>query len=129
MSRAVLDASAILALLHDEPGAAVVAGAVADAVVSTVNLSEVVAHFARGGLSAPMIQAILGELPIEQIPFDEDQAWAAGLLSPQTRPAGLSLGDRACLALASRLGVRALTADRSWARIAAAAGIEIEVIR
>ncbi len=66
---------------------------------------------------------------IQVVRFDEALAFAAGSLEPATRPAGLSLGDRACLALALDLGVKALTADRAWTRIAEAVGVEVEVIR
>jgi ribonuclease VapC len=129
MIEVVLDASALLALLLDERGAGKVRNALADSAMTTVNLSEVVGHFARNGAAEKDIRPVLDPLPIELITFDEGLALSAGLLLRATRPAGLSLGDRACLALAARLGVPALTADRSWLTAAQAAGVEIDLIR
>lgn len=127
MGRVVLDASAILALLNDEPGAAAVAAALEDAVVSAVNLSEVVAKLLEVGLSREEADEALGGLGLEVQPFDEAAAWAAGTLRAATRRAGLSLGDRACLALARELGVPALTADAAWLK--AATGADVRLVR
>jgi len=129
MTTAVLDASAILALLRGEPGADKVKAVLPGAAVTTVNLSEVVGHFARNGIAEADVRSVLGPLPLERIPFDEELAYAAGTLLPLTRTAGLSLGDRACLALARRLGVPAVTADRPWRGIAGAVGVAVDVIR
>ncbi len=126
---AVLDASALLALLLGEPGADRVRAILADFAVASVNLSEIVGYFARNGVAEKDIRPVLAPLPIARIPFYKGLAVAAGMLLPTTRKAGLSLGDRACLALASRLGVPALTADRSWQSIAAIVGVDVEVIR
>jgi PIN domain nuclease of toxin-antitoxin system len=125
----VLDASALLAVLLDEPGATSVKAALDDAAISTVNLAEVAGQYARRGASEADIRAMLDVFSIQIVPFDAPHAYATGSLWPVTRLAGLSLGDRACLALASQLGARALTADRSWSRIAAAVGVEVELIR
>ncbi len=114
MIAAVLDASALLALLLNESGAENVRAVLADAAMGAVNLSEVVGQFARNGAAEADIRQVIEPLPFERIAFDERLAFAAGLLLPATRSAGLSFGDRACLALASRLGVRAVTADRTW---------------
>lgn len=129
MTLAVLDASALLAWLLAEPGNEKVRAILIEAAISVVNLAEVVGHFARNGATEPQIRQVLDPLPIERVVLDEELAFAAGLLLPETRRAGLSLGDRACLALASRLGVRALTADRSWQSIVDVTGIEIDLIR
>jgi PIN domain nuclease of toxin-antitoxin system len=72
---------------------------------------------------------VLDPLPVERIAFDEDLAYGAASLLPSTRAAGLSLGDRACLALARRLAVPAMTADRNWGGIARSIGVRIELIR
>jgi len=125
----VIDASALLALLLTEPGHERVHAALARSFITTVNLAEVVGHFARHGAHQADIRELLDPLPIERVPFDSDLALAAGLLVPATRPAGLSLGHRACLALAARLDATALTADRAWIKVARATGIEIELIR
>jgi PIN domain nuclease of toxin-antitoxin system len=127
--RAVLDASALLALLLGEPGADKVRATLADSAVASVNLSEIVGYFARNGVAEKDIRLVLDPLPIARPPFDEGLAYAAGMLLPTTRKAGLSFGDRACLALASRLGVQALTADRSWQGIAEVVGVDVDVIR
>jgi len=107
----VLDASALLALVYAEPGSDVVGALLPNARISAVNLSEVAAKLAEGGMTAPDIHAALDGLGLSVVPFDADLAYAAGLLRAATKAAGLSLGDRACLALAARLGLPALTAD------------------
>jgi ribonuclease VapC len=129
VSRIILDASALLALTRREEGADKVAESLADSVMTTVTLSEAVGYYARGGASEAEIRALFDVLRIERVPFDEELAYIAGLLLPKTRPAGLSFGDRACLALALRIGGTALTADRAWLRVATAVGVEIEMIR
>jgi PIN domain nuclease of toxin-antitoxin system len=125
----VLDASALLALLKDEPGGDLVRPLVATAVMSTINLAEVVGHYARNGVSHQRIVEILRPLPIDYSAPDAMLAYEVGLLLPLTRAAGLSLGDRACLALARRLALPALTAERRWADVADAAGVEVVLIR
>ena len=117
MNEAVLDASAILAVLNREPGADIVLASLAGSVVSAVTLTEVVAKLADRGADEISIRRTMGELGTRVIPFDEDQAYRAGLLRPLTRDQGLSLGDRACLALAQIEGLPALTADRNWSRV------------
>jgi PIN domain nuclease of toxin-antitoxin system len=129
MTRAVLDASALIALVFQEPGGDRVEAIVAECAVTTVNLGEVVSFAARQGFSAQDIHMLLDPLPFERVAFDNDLAYATGLLLPLTRPAGLSIGDRACLALATRLGVPAVTADRAWKTIADVVGVKIELIR
>ena len=123
------DASALLALLLGEPGSEKVRAVLAESTLTVVNLGEVVGHFARNGAAERDIRLVLDPLPIDVVVFDEELAFATGLLLSVTRRLGLSFGDRACLALASRLGVRALTADRSWQSIARTIGVEIDLIR
>jgi PIN domain nuclease of toxin-antitoxin system len=113
----VLDASALLALLQNEPGAEVVADLLPAGAMSAINLSEVVAKLMDHGMPQDDAREALDGLPIDIHPFDRDDAFAAGELRRVTRGAGLSLGDRACLALAMRLGVAAVTADRAWASL------------
>ena len=125
----VLDASALLALLLGEPGSDRVRTALSDSVMTTVNLAEVVGHYARNGTAEADIRHVLSPLPISYVEVDTDLAYEIGLLLPITRSAGLSLGDRACLALARRLGAEVLTADRQWATVAAATGLRAELIR
>ena len=124
----VLDASALLAVVFEEPGRDRVDDAMTDgANILTVNLAEVVTRMQGSGMSEARIRAILSTMKARVVPFDEELAYRAGLLRAATRSAGLSLGDRACLALAERLGVPALTADRAWGALQI--GIQIDVIR
>ena len=113
----VLDASALLTLLQNEPGAEVVADLLPRGIMSAVNLSEVVAKLMDHGMPLEEAREALDGLPIDVASFDRDAAFAAGELRRVTRGAGLSLGDRACLALATRLGATAVTADRAWASL------------
>lgn len=129
MSEVVLDASALLALLNNEPGAAKVAEVLASARMCSVNLAEVVSHFIHAGMPAAEVDAMLRPLPVEIVAADEGLAHIAGRLRAVTASAGLSLGDRFCLALAKRDGLPAMTADKQWRIIADAAGAAIQVIR
>jgi ribonuclease VapC len=129
MTAAVLDASALLALILGEPGGERVQGVLTDCAMTAVNLGEVVGHFARIGSPEADIRLMLDPLPFVRVALDEELAFIAGLMLPATREAGLSFGDRACLALANKLGVQALTADRAWQRIGRAVGVEIAFIR
>ena len=129
MPAPVLDASALLAYLRDEPGAGHVAEAIAGgARLSTVNLAELLSRTADRGLDPRQLaerladQGLLhGAITVE--PFTAADAVEVARLRPLTRDAGLSLGDRACLALAGRRDVPALTADGSWAGL----GLDVEV--
>ena len=114
MSEAVLDASAILALLNDEPGSEKVAKVLPSAAVSAVNLSEVVAKLSELGMPETEIREALVGLALTVHPFDETMAYTAGRLRPATKKLGLSLGDRACLALGIRVSLPVLTTDHVW---------------
>ena len=127
MPEVVIDASALLALLNAEPGADVVAEALPQGVISAVNLSEGVAKLCDAGMPEKAIHQALQPLGIEIVPFDEEQAYQAGLLRISTQDLGISLGDRACLSLAKKLGIDALTAGRAWAELSI--GTTIKVIR
>lgn len=127
MSKVVLDASAVLALLNDEPGADRVAKILPDSVISAVNLSEVVAKLADAGMPGDEIRDALDPLGLEVVPFEEELAYSAGELRPKTRSLGLSLGDRACLALGVRLGLSVLTTEGAWQKVAVS--VPVEVIR
>jgi PIN domain nuclease of toxin-antitoxin system len=125
----VLDASALVAMLRDEPGARKVADAIADARMSVFNYAEVVSYFICAGMDQYDIDAMLDPLPVELVPADKDLARLAGHLRGPTARAGLSLGDRFCLALAKRKGLPAWTADQEWKRVAGAVGVEVVTIR
>jgi ribonuclease VapC len=115
VSEVVLDSSALLAVLNEEPGAEQVELKVADgAFITTVNLAEVITRLQNRGLDENEISRAL--LTVDHVPIDftEEMARTTGLLYAATRHAGLSLGDRACLALAIERGLPVLTADRAW---------------
>lgn len=129
MNETVLDASALLALLRSEPGASKVAEAIGAARISSVNYVEVVSHFIHVGMPADQVEAMLRPLPMTIVEADQALALIAGRLRAATAEAGLSLGDRFCLALARRDGLPALTADKQWRTVADAAGVTVSVIR
>ena len=123
----VLDSSALLAMLFFEPGCERVAELIPRSCMSTVNLAEVLGRLARDGRAVDEVLDHIEEMGIAWIAFDRETAIAAaGLLRP-TAALGLSLGDRACLALARLRNVPAVTADRAWGRLDL--DIAIEVIR
>ena len=129
MTACVLDASALLALLLGEPGADKVKSRLDGSLMTTVNLAEVVSHYAKLSVARYDIEALLRPLPIQLVPVDAALSYDAGMLRLITLEGGLSLGDRYCLALAKREGLPALTAERRWTAIAAAAQVTVEMIR
>lgn len=126
---AVLDASAVLTLLYREPGHQVVAELVGGSVISSVNWSEVTQKLAQRGVADPGgVAAGLLALGAEVVSFHRADAETAAALWPAGRALGLSLGDRACLAVARAVpGGVAVTADAAWADVDA--GVEVRVIR
>ena len=127
MNKVVVDASAILALLNQEKGSEEISQWIGQAFISSVNLSEVVAKLAEGGVTEADIEEILSNLNLEVVPFSQEQALRAGILRPSTKSLGLSLGDRACLALGLYLKLPILTADKLWSNLNLA--VEIRLIR
>jgi len=128
MSRIVLDASAILAILNREPGADKLTPQLLNtAVASTVNLAEVQSKLVDRGISADEAWIATLSSTREAIAFTAGQAKTAGDLIAETRPLGLSLADRACLALGLELKAPVYTADRSWKNLKF--GVRIHVIR
>ena len=123
----VLDSSALLALLFKEPAGDSVRGFLPMALISTVNLAEVLTKVAERIGSADIGRAMVSDLRLSIEPVSEDHALTAAHLRLSTRAAGLSLGDRLCLALALERGLPVLTADRAWSRINV--GVEIRLIR
>ncbi len=117
MSEAVLDSSAVLALIFNEPGAEAVKATLPDALLSTVNLAEIITKLVDKGLPAEVARAAVEVLGAEIVDFDFAQACLTGELRTATRSAGLSLGDRACLALAAKRNLPAMTADTAWGRL------------
>lgn len=110
-----LDASALLAFLYREKGEERVAEVADEACISAVNLSEVLGRFARDGHDPVAVLGRIESTALEIVTFGTQQATLAAALVPATAAHGLSLGDRACLALAASRGIPALTADRAWA--------------
>lgn len=128
MNKIVLDASAILALINGEPGHEKLTPSVlADAVCSTVNLAEVQAKLVTHGWQASEAwEDAMGPIR-EAIPFTEEHAKVTGALITHTRVLGLSLGDRACIALGMALQAPVFTAEQTWKKLKL--GVEIQVIR
>lgn len=125
--RYVLDASALLAVMLGEAGGDAVHAVLAQAQIGAVNLSEVVAKLQERGVPDDIVDQSLADLDLQVVPFDRDQAMRSGKLRTITRGAGLSLGDRACLATAAALGAVAITTDQAWARLSV--DVEIELAR
>lgn len=127
MSEIVLDASAILAAVNREPGGDRVERLEKPALVSAVNFAEARARMLDRGATADAADAALQLVDMTVCDFDAEQARLSSDLRLPTRAAGLSLGDRACLALAMTRKAKALTADRAWRRVELS--LDIEIIR
>lgn len=123
----VFDSSAVLAVLQSEPGASAVLEQLHGGSISVVNMAEIVSTILDRGGTPDAVTRNLDRLRMTIVPFDEAQARRAGELRPVTRHLGLSLGDRACLALAETIGARVLTADRNWSRLKL--DLDIQLIR
>jgi PIN domain nuclease of toxin-antitoxin system len=127
MTEHVLDASAMLALLRREKGYEKVQAVARLSKASAVNLAEVGSHLMNAGATLVNTAAQLDSLGVEVIPFDEKHAIEVARLRPLTRSLGLSLSDRACLALARQLRLPAMTTDRAWTRLQI--GVQVIAIR
>ena len=123
----VLDASALLAYLQDEPGGERVRDVLADSVMSSVNWAEVIGKARDERVDTRGLREDLASLGLALEPFSAEQGEIAGRLKERTRRLGLSLGDRACLALGSDRGETVYTADRAWLHLEL--GVDIEAIR
>jgi ribonuclease VapC len=127
MIRAAVDASAVLAFVNRESGWQRAETEMSSGIISSVNLAEVVTRLVLMGGTASEIEQGWSALHLQVQPFDDVRAFAAGLLVARTRRLGLSLADRACLALAIELGIPAVTADRAWSKLDLP--VEIRIIR
>lgn len=126
MTTAVIDSSAVIACLLEEPGGDI-EYRLSGCLLTAVNAAEVVGRMQREGVPSSEIRLNLMTLGVSVESFDTELAIATGELEGSTRRHGLSLGDRACLALAKREGLPVLTADRAWADVDV--GVKIELIR
>ncbi len=127
MGSVVVDASAVLAVLRREPGGDEALAHFSDAVISAVNVAEVASVLTDLGMRGEEIRLTVADLGLKVAPFDEEQGLLVGELRALTRGKGLSLGDRACLALAKQRRLPALTADRAWAEVGWT--VEVRLIR
>jgi ribonuclease VapC len=127
--RLVLDASAMLAYLFEEPGGDAVAARLRGSAISTVNWAEVLQKSYERGADVAGLRSDLAVLGAQILHFTEEHAEWVAVAWEVTRSLGLSLADRACLSLARELGGTVLTAERSWARLPEDVGLDIEVIR
>jgi PIN domain nuclease of toxin-antitoxin system len=114
MNKVILDASALLALIKNEPGADKVEPLLGLIVMSSVNVSETAAILLESEMSLKEAQECLLPFISMIVPFDEEQAFQAAELKKQTKRQGLSLGDRACIALGIKMQLPVYTADRIW---------------
>lgn len=127
MADVLLDASALLAVIQVEPGAEIVRQALRGAAISAVNLAEVVTKLVETGVSTDEALSTVRGFPVPVMDFDASLAERTGDLRRVTKTLGLSLADRACLALAEREGLPVLTTDRRWAELDL--GIDIRLVR
>jgi len=126
----VLDASAVLAVIFGEAGADRVAGHLPGARISAVNAAEAMTKLVDLGMPDETVDAIFDGLQLTILPFETAHARESARLRRVTRAAGLSLGDRACLAVARHLDAPAFTTDRAWSRLdGAEVGVTIELLR
>ena len=126
----VLDTSAVLAVLFQEPGQEMVKAALGGgSAISAANLAEAMARLVKDGMPADQAERALSGLPMTLHELDYDLAIQAGAMFARTRAFGLSLGDHACLALAARERLPAMTADRIWAQAGPLVGVEVRLIR
>ncbi|MDQ6968750.1 MAG: type II toxin-antitoxin system VapC family toxin [Mariprofundaceae bacterium] len=123
----ILDASALLAYLHQETGWESVQSVIPESCIGTVNWCEVAQKIVQKGMDVGAVRNLLEELGLMIVPFSVEQAEIAAQLWEESRRFGLSLADRACLGLAIEHETRVLTADRVWSALAL--NIEIQQIR
>ncbi len=117
MARVVFDASAVLALLRDEPGSELIAENLGEALISAVNLQEVIKTLLAWRFDIDTVRRMIGALHLEVRNHDADAAYAAAALCEATRTFGSGLGDRTCMALAISEGLPAVTTDRAWTQL------------
>ncbi|MEM9803944.1 MAG: type II toxin-antitoxin system VapC family toxin [Cyanobacteria bacterium P01_D01_bin.56] len=129
MTKVLLDASAITALIKEEPGADEVSAALPDAIMSAVNVTEAIRVLQRFNFTHNEATENLSFLIGEVIPFDREQSYYAARLEPIARRFGLSLGDCVCLSLAQKLNIKVLTSDTAWLLAVPEIGVDVKLIR
>jgi len=117
MSKVVVDASALLALIKNESGAKVVEELLGNIVMSSVNTSEVVSILLDSEMSPKEAEEVIEPFISSIVPFDFKQSIECAALKKGTKHLGLSLGDRACINLGIQLGLPVYTADKIWAKL------------
>lgn len=127
----VMDASALLALMQGELGSDVVDELIQDqeCIASNVNIAEIGTKLVDKGLAPAQLARTLKELNVQPIDFDSEQATLCASLRLNTKHVGLSLGDRACLALAQLVKGTAVTGDSAWSDVADVVGVKVLMIR
>ena len=128
MSKFILDASALLALLKNEPGADKVEPLLGQIVMSSINVSETASILLESEMTAQEVQECLLPLISDIVPFDAEQAFKTAELRKHMKNHGLSLGDRACISLGMKMGLPVYTADKVWQKLQLDS-LEIELIR
>lgn len=123
----VLDASALLALLYREPGSDDIESRLDGSLLSTVNLTEVLQKASAAGLDPDEILGLIRAM-VSIVPFDDAMALEAARLWRTTKSLGLSLADRACLALTVQSNGIAVTTDRDWAQLTLP-GVRVHVVQ
>ena len=125
MAGYVIDASALLAILRDEAGADAAVARLPGAAMSAVNVSEALMRGMEKGLPLDLMEQLLAAQQVRVVAFDGKLAAAATMLRPETRHAGLSFADRACIATATAAGATVVTADRVWSTLDLPCKIEL----
>ena len=127
MKEAVLDSSAVIALLLNEEGAEIVSGYEGKTAISAINLAEVCSRLIEIGLPEEQIQEHVASIRVQIYPFDTEQAYAVSRFRNIARKNGMSLADCACIQLGKQLRLPVLTGDKVWARVNL--GVEVKLIR
>ncbi|MFP3013105.1 MAG: type II toxin-antitoxin system VapC family toxin [Rickettsia sp.] len=117
MNNIVLDASALLALVQNERGGEIIKPLLSYTIMSTVNITEVLTALKRTNIDTAETLTLITDFIAVIIPFDLEQAKYAAELQAYTQHKGLSLGDRACIALGIKLNTTIYTADKIWAEL------------
>ena len=128
MTGVVLDSSAVLAMLRQEPGGDAVADHLGSAIISAVTLQEVAREMFREGAPANLVRASLDALGLDVRAHDTDAAYGAAELFESTKKHGSGLGDRSCMALGLQLALPVLTTDREWTKVELE-GLELRHVR